>query len=427
MSLQELSDRLKAEAIRLGFDRVGIAPAVTPPGYPDFLRWLEAGNAAGMGYLRAPGAGPVASLVHPRRRPLGRDGQRRLRVEGAGRIPGRSRPDRAARSRVTPGGRITTACSGTSSVSCSTGSAPSGPSARGRAVVDTAPLLERDYARLAGLGWIGKNTMLIDRRLGSFTFLGALLTDLELAYDAPHAANHCGTCTRCLDACPTDAFDGPYQLDARRCISYWTIEHRGPIPDPEAEQLARLGLRLRHLPGRLPLESQGPVRTDGRAGSRRRVGRSRPGRMAREESRRLAAAAEGHGGVAGQARGPAAKRGPRARLARAAEAVDALAARLDDRTEDPVVRAASAWALGRIAGEAARAALLAHRDDDDGDVPRGRPTSAPSSSRSEDSGPPAPTPRRAAPIDRSRTSRSRSCSGWSSPSAASRPPARCCR
>jgi epoxyqueuosine reductase len=100
----------------------------------------------------------------------------------------------------------------------------------GRAFVDSAPVLDKAWAKKAGLGWIGKNTNLINKKVGSFFFLAELIIDLELEYDIEPAADHCGTCTNCIDACPTEAIVAPYIVDGSRCISYLTIELKNEIP-----------------------------------------------------------------------------------------------------------------------------------------------------------------------------------------------------
>jgi epoxyqueuosine reductase len=244
-----LADGVKAEARRLAFELVGIAPAVTPTGFHEFLKWLERGHAGEMHYFER----REKAYGHPRHV---LDGVRSVVMLGINYNTAAPRRRNEARREETSSAEAGPATAGTSApvapariARYAQGSADyhdvireklrelthflrrEAPGCKVRGVVDTAPLLERDFARLAGLGWFGKNTMLINKRLGSWFFLAALLVDVELEYDAPHAASHCGTCTRCLDACPTGAFVEPYVLDARRCISYLTIEHRGAIPD----------------------------------------------------------------------------------------------------------------------------------------------------------------------------------------------------
>jgi epoxyqueuosine reductase len=112
------------------------------------------------------------------------------------------------------------------------------PALQTHCYVDTGPLVERVYAKYAGVGWIGKNTCILNQKMGSWLFLGVILTSVELTPDLP-APDRCGTCTRCLDACPTNAFNGPYQLDSNKCISYLTIEKRGAIPEELREGMGR--------------------------------------------------------------------------------------------------------------------------------------------------------------------------------------------
>jgi epoxyqueuosine reductase len=219
-----LEARLKEQAHRLGFDLVGIAPAAEADDFPRLRAWLERGFAGDMSYLeRRSEAYRHPAAVWPEVRSVIMVGMNYKPAEEEGESPARiARYARGADYHDVLRQRLKALLVWLQEQV---------PGCRGRGVVDTAPLLERDFARRAGLGWIGKNTMLLNKRLGSYFFLGALLVDLELRPDAPHEANHCGTCTACLEACPTGAFVGPGQLDARRCISYLTIELRGPVPE----------------------------------------------------------------------------------------------------------------------------------------------------------------------------------------------------
>ncbi|HSL16937.1 MAG TPA: tRNA epoxyqueuosine(34) reductase QueG [Methylomirabilota bacterium] len=222
-----LTREIKRAALGGGFDLVGVAAAGPARSAGNLERWLAAGRHAGMAWMAdtarqrsdprhlLEGCRSVimVALSYRSSRPDSDAASGDGRVWVSRYAWGRDYHKLVKKRLVALGRRLETLR----------------PGCGWRAAVDTAPLLEREWAARAGLGWIGKSTMLLNRRLGSELFLGALLTDLELEPDPPATA-HCGRCTACLDACPTAAFPEPYVLDARRCIGYLTVEHRDEIP-----------------------------------------------------------------------------------------------------------------------------------------------------------------------------------------------------
>lgn len=369
LSPAALTSRIRERALAAGFDSVGIAP-LGPSAHADaYRRWTEAGYAGEMGYLLRPDA--IARRADPRRIVAGARSAmvvtRNYYVEDeepqATRDPARGVVARYARGEdyhellrdrlIELQGWIDAELF------------PVG----GRAYVDTGPVLERELAQRAGLGWFGRNTMLIQPRRGSYHFLGVLLLDVEIEPDPPFRDDFCGTCTRCLSACPTGALlgndeSGAPRIDARRCISYLTIELKGPIP---RELRPLLGNRIYGCDicqEVCPHNSPKFVEPTAETAFLAREGLDGPlliawmGMTQEEFSARF--------------RGSPIKRAKRRGLLRnvatalgnwgSAEAVPALIAALGD--DEALVRGHAAWALGRIGSSAAREALRARLVDE---------------------------------------------------------------
>jgi len=230
---------IKRRATALGFSAVGIARLDRNPHAAELDAWLAAGHAGTMTYIHR----QAEKRKDPR---LIMPGARAAVVTLTNYYHGSATPGRqGADPRLAPGVSARVAQYAWSSDYHDVLGARLEklaeairllvPGSRTRCYVDAGPMPERELAQLAGLGWIGKNMMLIHPEIGSFTFIGVVLTDAELEPDLPFEADRCGTCRRCLDECPTQAFVGPRDLDARACISYLTIERRGDFT--AAEQL----------------------------------------------------------------------------------------------------------------------------------------------------------------------------------------------
>jgi epoxyqueuosine reductase len=350
MSPEDLTARLKAEARQLNFDLAGATAAVVPPRIGALRQWLADGFAGQMEYIPR----RAAAYEHPQHV---LDGARSLLMlalayctqEPAEPSPGQGRIARYAwgtdyhdvvRERLhaladfhrglTPGAAV-------------------------RGVVDTAPLLEREFAQLAGLGWVGKNTLLLNRKFGSWFLLAALLTSETLAYDEPLTAGHCGTCRACIDGCPTGAIVEPYRLDARKCISYLTIELREPIPPQQRASIGPWVFGCDICQDVCPFNRRGPLTAEP-------AFQPRPGSNPIELAELLGLDDAAFGQ---RFRGsPVLRAGRRGLLCRAAYALgnrpdrSALPALVEGlRDTDPAVREACAWALARYDCEESRAAL----------------------------------------------------------------------
>jgi epoxyqueuosine reductase len=333
---------IRAQAYGLGFDLVGIArlgPADTAAAYD---RWIERGRAGEMSYL--------VRGAEKRR-------DTRLPAEGAlsAIVVGMSYGGRE------PAGPVARYARGDDYHDVMTGklrelhrwlSAQLGHDVAGKSYVDTGPILERDLARRAGLGWFGKNTNLISPALGSFFFLGTLLVDLELAPDEPFETDRCGSCTRCIDACPTHAITAPRELDATRCISYLTIELKGEIPEelraPIGELVYGCDICQDVCPWNVKFspvlaeESPYAAREALQGKDARSLGRELLGMTQEEFSRRFKGSPMKRAKLRGLKRNAAIVLG---NIGNQAD-VEALTHALDD--PEPLVRDHAAWALSRL-------------------------------------------------------------------------------
>ena len=229
------SEAIKQRAREMGFDLCGIAPAEAYPELRFFKQWIARGYAGTMGYLpRSAERRSDVRNVMPSARTVVVTGT----LYNAGQ-PYSTERDDPARGEVARyawsrdyhhviGERLETLLAWMRERHADPFDA--------RVYVDTGPVQERVYAQYAGLGWIGKNTCIINPELGSWLLLGAIICSLPLEPDAP-GVDRCGTCTLCLEACPTGAFAAPYELDATKCLSYLTIEYRGSIPEEHRERI----------------------------------------------------------------------------------------------------------------------------------------------------------------------------------------------